>query len=229
MRFFADPKHGPLPALLLVLTFVSGIADAVSVVALGRVFVANMTGNVVFIAFAAIRVAGFSLRASLSALAGFLVGAQVAGRLIARQTNRSSLLRDTVLVEVAMFAVAFVIMATVRPLIPFARDTAVFALSLGMGAQNAAARRLAVPDITTSVLTMTLTGLFAELPGSRADVVLRRVVVVVSLFAGAAAGAFTVLHTALATGVGIALALLLAVFVAATLVSRRPAGWHGSA
>jgi len=44
--------QGPLPSLLLVLTVVIGVVDAVSILRLGRVFVANMTGNVVFSAFA---------------------------------------------------------------------------------------------------------------------------------------------------------------------------------
>ncbi len=41
---------GPLPELLLTLTLVTGVVDAVSILSLGRVFVANMTGNVVFAA-----------------------------------------------------------------------------------------------------------------------------------------------------------------------------------
>jgi uncharacterized membrane protein YoaK (UPF0700 family) len=41
-----------LPALLLALTAVTGFVDAVSYLALGHVFTANMTGNVVFLGFA---------------------------------------------------------------------------------------------------------------------------------------------------------------------------------
>ena len=51
-RLVNDKKHGPLPALLLGLTLLTGLVDAVSILSLGRVFVANMTGNVVFLAFA---------------------------------------------------------------------------------------------------------------------------------------------------------------------------------
>src|SRR6201984_222430 len=75
----ADPKFGPLPGLLLVLTAVTGVVDAVSILALGRVFVANMTGNVVFAGFAITGAPGFSLSASLFALAGFLVGGLLRG------------------------------------------------------------------------------------------------------------------------------------------------------
>src|SRR5829696_2858155 len=81
-RLLADPRHGPLPALMLALTFVSGVVDAVSILALGRVFVANMTGNVVFIGFALAGAPGFSLVASVSALAGFLFGAAVGGHVV---------------------------------------------------------------------------------------------------------------------------------------------------
>jgi uncharacterized membrane protein YoaK (UPF0700 family) len=71
----ADPRFGPLPGPLLLLTVVTGVVDAISILALGRVFVANMTGNVVFAGFAIAGAPGFSLSASLLALAGFLAGA----------------------------------------------------------------------------------------------------------------------------------------------------------
>jgi len=58
--------HGPLPPLLLGLTLVTGLVDAFSYLVLGRVFVANMTGNVVFLGFAVAGASGFSVRASRS-------------------------------------------------------------------------------------------------------------------------------------------------------------------
>ena len=69
-----------LMRILLTLTFVTGIVDAVSVLGFGRVFTANMTGNVVFLAFAVAGEAGFSMRRSLTALVGFLAGAVVGAR-----------------------------------------------------------------------------------------------------------------------------------------------------
>src|SRR5246127_5551755 len=89
----AGDAWGPLPELLLILTVVTGIVDAVSILALGRVFVANMTGNVVFAAFALVGAPGFSLSASLFALAGFLVGAYAGGLMIDRSADRGALLR----------------------------------------------------------------------------------------------------------------------------------------
>src|SRR3954447_10372825 len=78
-QWFNHPRHGPLPALLLVLTLATGVVYGVSILALGRVFIANMTGNVVFIGFARAGAPGFSLIASLLALAGFLLGAAAGG------------------------------------------------------------------------------------------------------------------------------------------------------
>src|SRR3989454_9969516 len=75
------PKPGSLPALLVVLTITTGLIDAVSVLGLGRVFTANMTGNIVFLGFALARVPEFSARRSLAALAAFLIGAVIGGRL----------------------------------------------------------------------------------------------------------------------------------------------------
>src|SRR5258705_7389824 len=83
-RFVRDPAEGPLPALLLVLTTMTGLIVAVSILGLGRVFVANMTGNVVFIGFALAGAPGFSLSASIAALLGFLAGALVGGGLVGR-------------------------------------------------------------------------------------------------------------------------------------------------
>ena len=106
----ADPKHGPLPALLLVLTVVTGLVDAVSVLSLGRVFVANMTGNVVFVGFALAGAPGFSLSASLFALAGFLVGAWAGGLIHAGAAgNRGRLLFTSLLAELGLLAIAAVV------------------------------------------------------------------------------------------------------------------------
>ncbi len=106
----ADPKHGLLPALLLVMTTTTGIVDAVSILSLGRVFVANMTGNVVFIGFGLIGARGFSLAASLFALGGFLLGAAGGGLAITRlRLNRLLLLRNAVAVELILVVVALIV------------------------------------------------------------------------------------------------------------------------
>lgn len=67
-----------LVAVLLGLTVVSGLIDAVSYLGLGHVFTANMTGNVVVLGFAAAGAPGFSVPHTLTSLCCFLLGA-VAG------------------------------------------------------------------------------------------------------------------------------------------------------
>src|SRR3954471_14297728 len=74
-------RHGPLPPLLLGLTLVTGLVDAFSYLLLGHVFVANMTGNVVFLGFSLAGASGFSATSSLLALAAFVAGAVLGGRL----------------------------------------------------------------------------------------------------------------------------------------------------
>jgi uncharacterized membrane protein YoaK (UPF0700 family) len=95
-RLVADPVHGPLAALMLALTVLTGVVDAVSILSLGRVFVANMTGNVVFVGFALAGANGFSLVASLSALGGFLVGAAAGGAASDRLASHRGRLLATV-------------------------------------------------------------------------------------------------------------------------------------
>ena len=89
-----------LPRLLLALTVVTGIVDAASYLKLGHVFVANMTGNVVFLGFAVPGAQGLSIPASLAALAAFLVGG-VAGGSIGRRWDRDRMraLRASVAIQ----------------------------------------------------------------------------------------------------------------------------------
>src|SRR5205814_8384008 len=79
-----EVKHGPLPPLLVAMTLVTGLVDAFSYLVLGHVFVANMTGNVVFLAFALAGASGFSILASLVALCSFVLGSLGGGLLGSR-------------------------------------------------------------------------------------------------------------------------------------------------
>jgi uncharacterized membrane protein YoaK (UPF0700 family) len=204
-----DAEHGPLPAALLVLTAVTGLVDAVSILALGRVFVANMTGNVVFVGFALARAPGFSLAASLSALAGFLVGASIGGRLVeALGTRRTPLVNATLVIELVFMAGALIASAVAgKPLDGGARDGIAAALAVALGLQNAVVRHLKVPDLTTTVLTMTLTGIAADIRTTPRATAVRRVLAVATMLGGAVGGALLVIHgsPAAALGVGVGL------------------------
>ena len=84
--------NDPLPPLLIALTLTTGIVDAVSYLGLGRVFTANMTGNVVLLGFAIAGAQGLSVSASLIALATFLAGAALGGRIAKAMKDRPSAL-----------------------------------------------------------------------------------------------------------------------------------------
>ncbi len=210
-------KKTPTPLLLtlVALTMVSGLVDAVCYLGLGRVFTANMTGNVVVLAFAAAGAPGFSVTATLTSLALFLVGAFCAGwaapRLTKSNGSRSRLLLVAMATEACLVGAAALIaflQASVGTGWP--RYVVITLLAFAMGVRNATVRRLAVPDMTTTVLTMTLTGLAADaaVPGKEhGAAAYRRAAAVVAMLIGAIIGATTYLH------VGAALPLLIAALV----------------
>ncbi|MFF4543321.1 YoaK family protein [Streptomyces sp. NPDC001435] len=182
--------------VLLVLTVVSGLIDAVSFLGLGHVFTANMTGNVVVLGFAAAGAPAFSAAHTVTSLGCFLAGATVGGRLTlwsgGSQRTRT---RITLAVEAALVGVA----AAAAFVMPDRSGTAYTLIALtafAMGLRNATVRKLGVPDLTTTVLTMTLTGLVAESPlGSNTERrAARRIAAVIAMVAGAALGAWLVLH-----------------------------------
>jgi uncharacterized membrane protein YoaK (UPF0700 family) len=100
-------------------------------------------------------------------------------------------------------------------------------LGLAMGSQNAIARRLAVPDLTTTVLTLTITGIFADgrLAGGASSKVGRRLLSPLAMFVGGLGGALLVVRVS--DSLGIAVALIILCFVAATaaMVSHAGKDW----
>lgn len=226
--YTSSPKQGPLPALLLVLTVTTGIVDAVSILSLGRVFVANMTGNVVFIGFALAHSPGFSLSASFVALGGFLAGAGGGGVVISRfGRHRGRLLLVATSAEVVLLLLAALVLAlAAQPYSSASRDTVVAAAALALGLQNAAARRLAVPDFTTTVLTMTLTGIAADLRDGSVRVAARRMSSVVTMLLGAIVGAELVLHHHAAAAMFVACGAVALVAGTLALSVRTDAEWH---
>jgi uncharacterized membrane protein YoaK (UPF0700 family) len=96
-----------IPYALLGMTAVTGLVDAVSFLSLGRVFTANMTGNIVLLAFATAHVPGLSIARSLTALLAFLIGAILGGRVMAGASADSQLrfAAQAFLVELAFFCV----------------------------------------------------------------------------------------------------------------------------
>jgi uncharacterized membrane protein YfcA len=84
-----------------------------------------------------------------------------------------------------------------------------------------------VPDLTTTVLTMTLTGIAADLRDRHyGSALLRRLLAVATTLGGAAAGAWLVLHVSPAAALGLAVVLLAAVTARAAAATRRPGAWR---
>src|SRR2546428_3171987 len=158
-----EPDSGPdLTAALLTLTVVTGLVDAVSYLALGHVFVANMTGNVVFLAFAAAGAQGFTIASSLLAVLAFLAGGLIGGRWIHSGAGRPGiLLAGTTMAEAILMAASAGVFAigAGESVVPYGL---ILMMAIAMGIQNATARHLGVPDLTTTVLTMTLTALASD-------------------------------------------------------------------
>lgn len=226
--YLRHPRHGPLPALLIVLTVATGLVDAVSILGLGRVFVANMTGNVVFIGFGLAGAEGYSISGSLVALVGFLVGASAGGVLVHRiPEHRGRLLRDATAVELVLLVGALLVAVAGPPRPGLLGQLVIVALAaVGLGVQNAVVRRLAVPDLTTTVLTMTLTGIGSDLRRRDLPTLVRRLIAVAAMLVGAAVGAVLVLNAGLGWGLAAVVAVLAVVLVVAALGSRMPADWH---
>jgi uncharacterized membrane protein YoaK (UPF0700 family) len=185
--YFAHPVHGPLPALLLLLTFGTGLIDAISILGLGRVFVANMTGNVVFIGFALAGAPGYSLWGSLVALVVSLVVGTPLG----------------IAAQLAIVAIG----------------------ALALGVQNAVVRQLGVPDMTTTVLTMTLTGIGSDLRKRDVATAGRRAVSVLAMLIGAVVGAILVLRLGVDAGLGGVTLVLAAALIGVAVAARGAPEW----
>jgi uncharacterized membrane protein YoaK (UPF0700 family) len=220
--------------VFLGMTAVTGLVDAVSYLSLGRVFTANMTGNVVLLAFATARVPGLSMTRSLAALAWFLIGAVLGGRIMARASRdsqirfaaRAFLLEVIVLTAASLCGIGYkgdVMRPSVQPL-------ALIALTaLAMGTRNAAVRKLAIPDVTTTVLTLTLTAIAADSSLANGNNVrlARRVGAVMAMFSGAALGA-VVIRYSIPAALGLAAAVSALCYAAfASVALARPMSVDG--
>src|ERR1700723_2163919 len=142
-------RFGPLPPLLIAMTVVTGLVDAFSYLVLGHVFVANMTGNVVFLGFAVAGAHGFSIAASLVALVSFGFGSVIGGRIVARYGHHRGRHLASAMVVEAIFLAAAVVLALWSSNAPQHgfRYALIVVLSLATGVQNASIRKLAVPDL----------------------------------------------------------------------------------
>src|SRR5260221_6011603 len=159
-----------LPLLLHVATAITGLIDAISYLALGHVFTANMTGNVVFLAFAVAGAPGLSITRSLTALIAFLIGALIGGRVA---TFLSGVFTPSWITTALSLESALLLAATLAA-IKF-RDSSgssfqvysiIVLTACAMGILNPTVRKMRIPDFTTTVPTLTITVLPADFASS---------------------------------------------------------------
>ncbi|HEY0226847.1 MAG TPA: YoaK family protein [Mycobacterium sp.] len=191
-RAAANVNH-PLTRALLVLTFTTGLVDGVSYLGLGHVFCANMTGNIVLLGFGLAGGYHLPVLAPIVSLLAFLVGAAGGGVLAKRCASVHHVHTGIALgIEVVLLAAATVVAALHTPHTGhFVGYVVIAVMALAMGVRNATVRKLAVPDLTTTVLTMTLTGLAADsqLAGGDGRGSARRLLAVATMLVGALVGA----------------------------------------
>jgi uncharacterized membrane protein YoaK (UPF0700 family) len=158
-----DDGHGPLAGILILLTVVAGAVDATSILRIDHVFVANVTGNVIFIGLALVGAHGFSFTASFLVLISFFVGATTSARIVLRHiAHRGRIVRAACVVQLSDLVIVTVIFAIEGHPDADLRFALLVVLALGMGAKNALARAVNVPGLTSAVVTTTLTGLASD-------------------------------------------------------------------
>jgi uncharacterized membrane protein YoaK (UPF0700 family) len=188
-----------------------------------------MTGNVVFLAFALAGASGFSILASLVALCSFALGSLGGGLLGSRLgQHRGRLLSVAAALQTLLLSAAAVL-ATLSsdPVSTGYSYGLIIVLGIAMGLQNATARKLAVPDLTTTVLTLTIVGIAADSrlvggSGSRAG---RRLISVAAMFVGALVGSLLIFHVSIVSPLVIALIVIAMIAVTTRVLSRTNPMW----
>jgi uncharacterized membrane protein YoaK (UPF0700 family) len=183
---------------LLLLTFATGLVDAVSVLVLGHVFVANMTGNVIFLGFWFVPHSGVDLTAAVVAFLSFLAGTVLGGRL-ARHLD--SAVRRWLTVALSVEVAILVVLAALAGsgVLRYHDNTKLIliaGLAVAFGIQNATARQFGIQELSTTVLTQTIVGIGfdSRLAGGTGQREKLRYTVVLTMCAGAVLGATMTLH-----------------------------------
>ncbi len=227
-RAVVDERDGPLPAMLLALTVLAGVVDATSILRLGHVFVATITGNLVFAGLAVAGARGFGLSTPALAIGGFAVGVLIGAQACqAARSHRGRAVRNVLAVKATLAtAVTLAAVITGGRFAVGVRDTVLVVLAASMGAQLALIRYLKVPDLLTAVLTLSITGALSERGhGWNDPVMLRRGLALVAFVVGVVSGALLIRFVTLAAATSFALGIIVVVGAAAHLVSHDSASW----
>ena len=214
-----------IAALLLLLTAVSGLVDATSYLTLGHVFVANMTGNIVFLGFALAGAGGVSLVSSGVAVASFALGALVAARL----HTSLSLGLPNLLGLMASVELVLAVIAIGVGLLPGVAESptayGIVALLAGaMGVQSATTSRLQISGFNSTVVLTTMLSTLAASSRSAGGSGLhngRRMLAISSMFAGGLIGALLALRVNRLGPLVLAAVVLAAVVVGTRVIAGR--------
>lgn len=198
---------------LLMLTFATGLVDAVSVLVLGHIFVANMTGNVIFLGFWLAPHTSVDVTAAVVSFVCFLIGAVIGGRFARHLDGKVRLWLTTALgTEVVLLVTMSILVGT--GILDYHTDQKLIliaVLAITFGAQSAAARQFGVQELSTTVLTSTIVGIGIDsrLAGGSGDREKLRASVILTMCLGAAMGA-AVLRLGVAVVIGLAAAVVAA-------------------
>lgn len=180
-------------AALLLLTFATGLADSISILVLGHVFVANMTGNVIFLGFWLAPRTSIDLTAVVVALPTFVGTTILSGRISRHFGDRTRRWITTVLATEITLLVALAILAGAGVL-RYHDNTKLIMIGLlavTFGLQHSSARQFGIQELSTTVLTSTIVslGLDSRLAGGSGARQTLRLSVVLTMCAGAFLGA----------------------------------------
>ncbi|MDT5302270.1 MAG: hypothetical protein QOG79_5512 [Mycobacterium sp.] len=178
---------------LMLLTFATGLVDAISVLVLGHVFVANMTGNVIFLGFWFVQHTVVDLTAAVVAFVSFVAGTVLGGRLARHlDTEVRRWLTVALGIEVLILATLSILAGTgVLAYQGHDRLIIIAGLAVSFGSQNAAARQFGIQELSTTVLTQTIVGIGfdSRLAGGTGQREKLRYGVVLTMLGGAVVGA----------------------------------------
>jgi uncharacterized membrane protein YoaK (UPF0700 family) len=185
---------------LIGLTLSSGAIDAISFVALGKVFTAFMTGNLVFLGLGVGDAGGPDVLRVLIALAAFAAGVYGATRIVNGSSGAGTwspgvafALAGTVALQAGFLALWVTVSG--RPGTE-SGDVLIGLMALAMGLQSGAVASLAVNGVFTTAATATLLFVMRDLadadssPKERA----RLTGVLLALVTGAVAGGLLLVH-----------------------------------
>jgi uncharacterized membrane protein YoaK (UPF0700 family) len=178
---------------LLLLTFSTGIVDAISVLVLGHVFVANMTGNVIFLGFWFAPHTVVDMTAALVAFVSFVAGAILGGRL-SRHLDGDVRRWLTVALGIEVVVLATLAILSGAGVLDYHDNTKlvlIAGLALTFGSQAATARQFGIQELSTTVLTTTIVGIGfdSRVAGGTGHRERLRYSVVLTMCAGALVGA----------------------------------------